>query len=89
MEVYDDSGTMLLSEQITQKKSFTKPYSFQNLEFGVYSFKVIDAESEYVTKIKRSDEAYMAASIKQIDDEKAKIIVKGEIMEPVSVNIYD
>lgn len=88
VEVVDENGTKLLSEQIRQKKSFTKPYSFKNLKLGEYAFKVIDTEGEYVTRIKRTDEVYMVASIKKIEDEKAKIIVKGEFMGPVSVNIY-
>ena len=32
---------------------------------------------------------YIAAGIKKIDDDKAKVIAKGEFMEPVSVNIFD
>ena len=72
-----------------RKKSFTKPYSFQNLKLGDYSFKVTDSEGTYVTKIKRADELNMVASIKKIDDEKAKVIVKGEFIYPISVNIFD
>lgn len=89
VEVIDEDGSKLLSEQINQKKSFTKPYNFQNLELGEYSFKVIDAEGEYVTKIKRTDDVYMVANIRKLEDEKAKVIVRGEFMGPVSVNIFD
>lgn len=89
VEVVDEKGTKLLTEQIDQRKSFTKPYNFKNLDFGEYSFKVIDAEGEYVTKIKRTDEVYMVAAILKKGSEKAKVIVKGEIMSPVSVNIFD
>lgn len=89
VEVIDENNNKLLSEQIRRKKSFTKPYNFQNLKYGEYSFKVIDAEGEYVTTVKRTDEVYMAASIKKIEEDKAKVIVKGEFMGPVSVNIYD
>jgi len=89
VEVLDDAGQRLYSEQIKQKKSFTKPYSFQNLKLGEYSFKVIDADGEYVTKIKRTDNVYMVANIRKIDEEKAKVTVKGKFMGPVSVNIFD
>ncbi|MCG8307262.1 MAG: hypothetical protein MI975_07695 [Cytophagales bacterium] len=89
VEVIDESGTKLFSERIKQKKSFTKPYSFQNLNLGEYSFKVIDSDGEYVTKIKRTEEVYMVADIKKIEDEKAKITVRGEFMGPVSVNIFN
>ena len=89
VEVYDENGLRLLSEQIKRRKSFTKPYNFSNLDFGAYSFKVTDAEGEYVTIVKRSDELFMTARIKKIDEEKAKVIVRGEFMEPISVNIFD
>ena len=89
VEVLDRNGIKLLSEQINQKKSFTKPYSFSNLEFGEYSFKVIDAEGEYITKVKRSEDVFMVARIKKLGEEKAEVIVRGEFMEPVSVNIFD
>lgn len=89
VEVIDEDGHELFTEQISQKKSFTKPYSFQNLELGEYTFKVTDDEGTYVTKIKRTDEINMVASIKKMEDEKAKVIVKGDFMSPVSVNIFD
>ena len=89
VEVLDESGTKILSEQIKQKKSFTKPYNFQNLNPGEYSFKIIDNEGAYVTKIKRTDEVNMVARVIKIADDKAKIIVRGEFMEPVSVNFFD
>lgn len=89
VEVIDESGTKLFSERISKNKSFTKPYSFRNLQLGEYSFIVIDADGEYITKIKRTDDVYIAAQIKNIDDEKAKIIVRGKLMSPVYVNIFD
>jgi hypothetical protein len=89
VEVLDDQGVVLHAERLKQKNSFTKPYSFQNLEFGEYSFKVTDEEGVFVTKIKRSDEIHMVASIRKLADDKAKVIVKGEFMRPVSVNIFD
>lgn len=89
VEVFDEEGHQLLSENINQKKSFTKPYSFQNLRLGEYAFKVTDDDGEYVTRIKRTDEVTMVASIKKFENEKAKIIVKGDVMGPVTVNIYD
>jgi hypothetical protein len=89
VEVLDKKGTVLYTERLKQKNSFTKPYSFQNLEFGEYSFKITDEEGVFVTKIKRSDEINMVASIRKLAGEKAKVIVKGEFMGPVSVNIFD
>ena len=88
VEVIDANGEKLLSEHINRKKSFTKPYDFTNLDFGEYSFKVIDSDGEYVTKIKRSNDVYMVANIKKVDEDKAKVIVRGEFMGPVSVNIF-
>ena len=89
VEVLDDEGKKLYSEQIQQQKSFTKPYNFSSLDFGEYSFKVRDMEGEYVTKIKRSEGVSMVAKIRKIEDGKAQLFVKGEVMEPISVNIFD
>ena len=89
VEVIDESGLKLLSEQIHHQKSFTKPYNFSNLSLGEYSFKVTDQDGEYVTKIKRTDEVFMVASIKKLEDGRAKVIVRGEFMAPISVNILD
>lgn len=89
VEVVDANGKKLLSEQIDQKKSFTKPYSFKNLEQGEYSFVVTDNEGVYVSKINRNSDYNMTADIRLLDDDKAKVIVKGSFMEPVYVNILD
>jgi len=89
VEVLDEKGKVLHTEQINQKNSFTKPYNFQNLKFGEYSFKASDGSGVYITKIKRSNEISMVASIEAIEGEKAKIIVKGDFMAPVTVNLYD
>jgi len=89
VEVLDEEGRVIHEERIKNEKSFTKPYSFENLQLGEYSFKVTDNEGIYLTKIKRSEEINMVASIKKLEDDKAKIIVKGDFMAPVSVNIYD
>ena len=89
VEVIDAHEEKLLSEQIIQKKSFTKPYIFTDLDFGEYSFNVTAADGEYVTKIKRSNDVYMVANIKKVDEDKAKVIVKGEFMSQVSLNIFD
>lgn len=89
VEVLDSKGSILHTEHIRRTNSFTKPYSFQNLRLGEYSFKVTDEEGIYLTKIKRTDDVNMLASIKKIEDEKAKVIVKGDFMAPVSVQIFD
>ena len=89
VEVFDDKGRVLHKEHIKNEKSFTKPYSFENLQLGEYSFKVTDDQGIYLTKIKRSEEINMVASIKKLEGDKAKIIVIGDFMAPVSVNIYD
>ncbi|NJN25261.1 MAG: hypothetical protein HC819_04425 [Cyclobacteriaceae bacterium] len=89
VEVIDAQGVRLLSEQINQKKSFTKPYSFENLKNGEYDFKVIDADGVYVSKITRSNEASMTAHIVKLENEKAKVIVRGEFVAPVTVKFLD
>jgi hypothetical protein len=89
VEIIDREGKVLYAERIKHKNSFTKPYSFQNLNLGEYSFKVIDDEGIYLTKIKRSRELNMVANVIKLDHDKAKVIVKGDLVAPVSVLIYD
>jgi hypothetical protein len=89
VEILNQDGRELYSERIKQKNSFVKPYSFENLEDGAFSFKVTDDQGIYVTTIKRTDEVNMVANIRKIDEEKAKVMVRGEFMAPVSVYIYD
>jgi len=79
----------MYTERIKRSNSFTKPYNFHILSLGEYSFKITDEEGVYLTKIKRSEDIHMVASIKKIDDEKAEVNIKGEFMSPVSVNIFD
>ena len=89
VEVLDQDGTLLHAENIKHKKSFTKPYNFQNLSHGEFSFKVTDDEGEYVAKINRSEDVNMVATIRKIEGGKAKVIVKGDFMSPVSVKILN
>jgi hypothetical protein len=70
-------------------KSFKKSHDFKNLKLGEYSFKITDDEGVYVTKIKRTEEKLMIAVVEKIDDAKSKIVITGEFITPVSVNIID
>ncbi len=89
VEIIDEEGEILHSEQIKLRNSFTKSFNFQDLQFGEYSVKLTDQEGEYITKINRSEDVYMIATIKPLEEDKAKVIVRGEFMGPVYVNIYD
>ena len=89
VEVLDSQGIVLHTEQLKQSKSFTKPYNFSQLPDGEYSFKVTDTMGEYVAKINRTEDVHMVATIEEVDRNKAKVIVRGDFMSPVIVNIYD
>jgi hypothetical protein len=89
VEINDQYGASLFSEIIQPKKSFTKPYNFQNFTEGEFDFKVTDADDAFVTKIKRTDEVNMVAGIMKLKGERAKVVVKGDFMAPVYVKIYD
>ena len=89
VEVSNEHGDKLLSEQINQKKSFTKPYSFVNPKFGEYSFKVTDDEGVFVAKIQRTEVVNLTASIKKLENDKALVIVKGKCIGPVPVRFTD
>ena len=89
VEVLDQDGKKLMSDLIREEKSFTKPYNFQKLDKGEYSFKITDAEGEYITKVRKTNDLYMVAKIRKIDQNRVKIYVNGDFMDPVSVNIFD
>jgi hypothetical protein len=49
----------------------------------------VDQDGVYSRIIKRTEEVNMVAGIMTLSDNKAKVIVQGDIMAPVYVNIYD
>ncbi len=89
MEIKDIDENVLYQEKIERTDPFTKPFDFKNYKTGIFYLKVTDGEDTYLTKINRSPEANMVASIIKYKDEKAKVIVEGDVMETVYVNIYD
>ena len=50
---------------------------------------MIDENGEYVTRIEKKEENDMVAAIKDLGEDRAKIIVKGEYMDPVFVNVFN
>ncbi len=88
-EVLDDAGDVLSTTQLNQEKSFTKQFSFQNLAYGDFSFRVTDSEGIYITKIKRTEDGAMTASISEVDNGNAKVVVNGKFADPIYINIYE
>ncbi len=88
-EVLDSKGNVLCSEKFNENKSFRKQFSFQNLGEGNFSFKVTDGEGVYTTKIKRTYDGSMTASINKVDGGDAKVIVNGMYADPIYLNIYE
>lgn len=88
VEVIDPAGRVLFADHLDQKKSFTKPYTLENLTGGVFTFKVIDKDGEYVRLIDLNETSTMNATIETIDKERAKVVVRGGCA-PVHVKVLD
>ncbi len=89
VEIKNETGRLLYQENIERTDPFTKPFDFRNFETGIFYLRVSDGVDTYLTKINRSPEANMVASIIKYKDDKAKVIVQGDVMETVYINIYD
>ncbi len=96
VEVIDPSGRVLLVDRLDQKKSFTKPYTFDNLSGGVYTFKVTDKDGAYVRLLNRSEHGDMNATIEAVDRNKTKVVVHGghalvhvKVLDRSGLLVYD
>lgn len=89
VELIDEQGTKLLSQEIHKEKSLLQPLNLSNIKKGAYIFKVIDDQGEFVTRVVKLKNDDMEAAIKTLENDRAKIIVKGEYLEPVYVNVFD
>lgn len=93
VNIYDEAGNKIFADAISNPKSFKKSYDLSNLPVGEYEFEIIDSEKVVVEKIsnldvKTTSKVLKATVIKEADD-KFKVLVRGEIANPVAVNIYD
>ena len=89
IEIIDQKGRRLFSENIRQDRPFVKPYNFRKLKDNEFDFKVIDKDGAFTRKIKRTEEVSMVAGITSLPNKRAKVIVEGDIMAPVYVKLYD
>ncbi len=87
-EVINHNGKVLCVEQFNENKSFKKQFSFQDLGEGDFSLRVTDSEGVYTTKIKKTEDGSITASINVIDGGDAKVVVKGMYTDPIYLNVY-
>lgn len=89
VNIYDQEGTKLHSEVISNIKSFSKEYDFDKLPEGTYSFEIVDNSGVVSTEIKHIVRDKVKAQVKPIEDNKYQVLVRGNDFEPVIINIYD
>ena len=92
VKILNETGTEVFSERIQTGKSFVKPYNFEGMDKGDYTFKVIDAEGAVSKMIKLSpsvETGPVSARVDKVDGGKFQVTVLGVKSSPVYVNIYD
>jgi len=89
VNIYDQEGKKVFGEYISNSKSFSKAYDLSSLPAGEYAFEVIDNDKVVVEKVKTFEMPSAKAEIIQESDEKYKVTVKGTMVNPVAINIYD
>ncbi len=90
VKILDEVGNEVYSEKIQSAKSFTKPYSLEKLQSGTYTFKIEDGAGTVMKTVALSNgPKIISADIRKEDNQQYELIVKGDKLSPVYVNIYD
>ncbi len=91
VNIYDEAGSKVFSEKISNPKSFKKAYDLSKLPVGEYEFEIIDQDNVVSETVRTEIEkpAFLRASVIKEDGEKFSVKVIGEIVDPIAVNIYD
>ena len=89
VNIYDAQGDKIFTESIINPKSFTKSYDISKLPSGEYQFEIIDRDEVRVEKIVKSAMPKATAEIIEEAEGKFKLVVLGELANPIAVNIYD
>ncbi len=91
VNIYDQEGSKVFTESISNPKSFKKAYDLSNLPVGEYEFEIIDQEKVVTEKVSTSlknDSKFLKASVIKEEGDKFSVKVIGEIIDPIAVNIY-
>ena len=51
VQIFDESGKLLFSEQIRNKEGFIRPYNFSELDYGLYTMVITDAKEKVTQKV--------------------------------------
>lgn len=91
VNIFDKSGNMLLSENFTSEKSFTKLFNLKNLPYGVYTMEITNSSSEKIQMEINHQSPVNANIIISNPDEQGKVnlVVTGIDNNPVRVVIWD
>lgn len=93
VNIYDQSGSKVFADAISNPQSFKKSYDLSKLPAGQYEFEIIDSKKVVVEKVEIADVAtsskILKATVLKENDDKFKVLVHGKIADPVAVNIYD
>lgn len=89
VNIYDAKGSKVFTDYVQNGKSFSKAYDMSYLPEGEYSFEIVDKDKVVVEKVKIFSLNAARAEIKKEGDDKFNVAVKGQMANPVAINIYD
>ncbi|MBX7127160.1 MAG: hypothetical protein K1X47_15805 [Cyclobacteriaceae bacterium] len=88
--IRDERGAVVFREDLTSSEGFARPYNFENLETGAYTFTVEDKFGSHTEKIRHGEQQAAGHVMKLAGAEKKFLVTyaaKGS--KRVRVNIYD
>lgn len=88
---YNEAGEKIFTDKIKNVKGFVRPYNFVAQPKGSYTIEVVDNKGSLVREIKYGKPlADLDVNLLQAEgDKRFKLVVKGEMTDPVYVKIYD
>lgn len=96
VSIYNERGTLLLTDRIRNVTRFSRPYNFRELPSGVYTIQITDA-SGTTTKTVQHGEASFPTAHQELkvninalaESTRYELSVLGDRSESVTVTIYD
>jgi hypothetical protein len=90
VSILDDQGNEVFSESIKNTEGFIRPYNFERMEEGDYTFSVVDNVGKHTEKFTYEREEVRAANVIQIANNKYLLGVNSKLVDgDIKIKIYD
>ncbi|MDN5201301.1 hypothetical protein QQ008_08010 [Fulvivirgaceae bacterium BMA10] len=94
VNIYDSKNKKIMTDRITNKDGFIRPYNFKELKNGVYRFELIDADGKIEKtafyRMGTEPNARFSPSTQFVDslEQKLELRVVGPRKDPIDITIY-